>query len=518
MSDYTYPIELIKKAESRIQTQVKGNGADPKDFTLNVKRQGIGIFRAQTSFQIETDIQQKREKGRKNTGRVVPQGQMDTEVRGFISNLTTQDSTISTAKDIIQKMPLNGFGADKEIIPLTAQKTIFCEHVNCQQCQGQGKSKCARCHGKAQMPCNLCNGRGLLKCMQCHGVGTIQSGDKRIPCTMCQGRREKYCTQCKGQRVVSCTACQAKGMTSCTICGGEGVQSVITTITPLLKTTSIVHIPDLDEDSKRMVARVGADILARGGHITIKAIKPVSDDENDDDQAHIDNNAVYYQGRIEWAVADFNYGGKRHDITFAGKKGAVCESSNFMDMIIDKPLTQIKKAANGEGFVAGLLKDACDYRVSRETLSFIANGNRKKAHAQLCKIYKLGTSSDTLKNITQYGYQALKNVTKRPRYIGLTIGLILSCGLSYLWFMHGLRDHTAQYDEMVRYAIDVVPCMIAIAMTILLIKGVGYITLKSTMRDIGITKYKAPALGKAGLYAVIGNMVIWGGFVANLLL
>jgi hypothetical protein len=50
------------------------------------------------------------------------------------------------------------------------------------------------------------------------------------------------------------------------------------------------------------------------------------------------------------------------------------------------------------------------------------------------------------------------------------------------------------------------------------IKSIGYFTFQSVMKDIGIPTKKMPPVGKAGLYGLIGNILLWGGFLGFIIL
>jgi hypothetical protein len=518
MSDYTYPNEFIIKTQKRIQSQLNGNGVDPKETTLTVKRQGVGTLGAQTLFSFDCQVETKTNKGRQNIGRQVTQGTMQAEVQKFISGIQSRDDMEQVAKNLLKKSPHEGFGLDKQVFDIPSEKTILCEHQNCGRCGGQGQAKCHVCQGQGRCQCNLCHGQGLMQCMSCRGVGSTQNqttNEQQI-CTQCQGRRETYCTNCQGQRTTSCGTCNTSGLISCKDCGGEGAQSIVATITPTIKTSAIINLPDLDDDCKNMVAKIGAHVLAKGNHIVIKNVSaPVIEDEEErayyqDEPEEAPKNSLYYTANIEWAVAEINGEGSKRNIYFVGSKGAVANSDPFMKPLFEKPLSLMKRAASGDGFVAGLLKDTCEYRVSRETLECVVGGNKKKAMIALKKTYGLGTTPDMFQAFVINGFKALKKITQRPRYIGLGLGLILSALLSYQWFIGDLRINTVDQATNIRYVLDMVSMIFCMMMSFVFIKGLGFFALQSVMKDIGLPNTKMPAMGKAGMYAIIGNVLIWG--------
>ncbi len=524
MSDYTYPNEFIIKTKQRIQSQLDGNGVDPKKLTLTVKRQGVGTLSAQTLFSFDCQVDTKTQQGRQNIGRHVPQGTMQAEIQKIIVGIQSRDDMEQVAKNLLKKSPHQGFGLDKQLFDIPTEKTILCEHQNCGRCDGQGQAKCHTCQGQGRCQCHLCHGRGLMPCLTCRGVGTVlnQTTNQQQVCTDCHGQREIYCTNCQGQRTTSCSACNTTGRISCKDCGGEGAQSIIATITPTIKTSAVINLPDLDADCKNMVAKVGAEILAKGDHIVIKNVPPPVIDETEERAYYEEEpqdqskDRLYYEAKIEWAVAEVNGDASKRNVYFIGSKGAVASSDPFMKPIFEKPLSLMKRAASGDGFVAGLLKDACEYRVSREILEYVVGGNKKKSMMMLKTKYGLGTTTDIFQSFVINGFKALKKITQRPRYVGLSISLILSSLLSYQWFIGDLRINTVDQNMSIRYVLDIFPMIFCMMISFALIKGLGFFALKSVMKDIGLPNTKMPAMGKAGMYAIIGNVLIWFGSMAYL--
>lgn len=530
MSDYTYPDEFIRKAESRIRKQVTGNGLDPKTISLIVKRQGVGTFTAKTSYDIDVAVTQSSDKGKITKGKIVDQGQTKTEIDQFITDFKDGDAVNQIAKSHIKSLPLNGFGADKMQIPLKDKSLTITEINPCGRCQGQGQSQCQTCHGRGQSQCQLCYGQGLVNCLYCQGLGQIQDGQTMKMCNNCQGKMRVFCTQCHGQKEVPCPPCQAKGRVKCNDCNGDGVNSTHTTAEPYLKISSAINVQELDQEPKTFAAKITPEILAKGGHVDVKETKPPEskDDEkpselsyyqDEDDPLKTDiDHAIYYAVAMPWAVAGVEVAGKPYNVAFVGKKGAVCDAGHFMDDVLDKSSSLIQDAAHGQGFVAGLLKEACQARVSRETLSLVIKTTRKKAMVELGKSYGIGMTKEFLKSLVQNAYLSLKRVTRRPRYIGLAIGLLFSAVIYYYWFMSGGRDVTSNHPQNMRLAMDGIPLGGGAILTLIMIKAVGFMTFRSVIRDIGLSTTKMPPVGKAGLYGFVGNLLLWGGFFGYLLI
>ncbi len=523
MSDYTYPVELIKKTKSRIQKQVEGNGLDPKNIDLTLKRQGLGVFHAHTHFTIDSKVETNFTKGKQAQGRLIDSGQSQSEIATFVHDCESDEAIKTQAIEIIKALPLKGFGADKNEIPLGGQKLILSEQTSCGRCQGKGQAQCQTCHGRGQAECVMCHAQGYLQCLHCAGRGEIQNGNQMQICNYCHGKRQVFCTECHGQKQTPCKMCQARGINTCAECKGEGANTTNITITPIIKIASEIFIAELDDEPKIFASNIGAFRLAKGGHIDIKIVE--APEVDDSDIAYYDDkpedpfkNSVYYEATMPWAVLECDINGKSYKIALAGQKGAVAESKYFMDVLLAYPINILSQAAKGDGFVAGLLKEAAEYRVSRETLSAVIQKGPNKAMADISKLYAIGLSKPTLQGFVKNSYLALKRITRRPRYIGLGIGLVISALINYLWFIDNIRNVNEPFEMTIRYMMDGLPLGLGIIVTIIAIKGAGYFTFQSVMRDLGITSKKMPALGKAGIYGLIGNLVLWGGVFASLLI
>lgn len=516
MSDYTYPIELIKKAESRIRLQLDGNGIDSKNISLQIKRQGIGVFTAETRYEADIAITNSSEKGKKIKGQLIDSNKIQSEIQGCIANIKSKDTLDSTARENIKSLPLRGFGAENVKINLKNEKKTYTEHATCERCNGQCQSQCQTCNGRGQMQCQTCHSQGFIQCLMCNGRGQTQDDSGMKYCHQCQGKGRNFCTQCHGQKQIACSQCGAKGTTQCQNCNGDGVNSTHITVEPFLKISSAINIQELDDEPKIYASKAGAMNLIKGKHVDYEEIKPPESEDierayyEDEPEDHT-KNTVYYQVKMPWAATEIQLNDKPYKIAFVGQKGAVVDSGHFMDDLLKPQLEMLSNAARGNGFVAGLIKDACETRVSRETLMLVATKSRKKAMVTIFKKYNIGFTKPTIQSMVQNSYLALKQITKRPRYIGLAVGLTISTLIYYYWFINDGRAYSNQYPINIRYAMDSIPLIIGIFITLILTKITAFFTFKSVMNDIGINTYKMPALGKAGLYGLIGNLILWVG-------
>lgn len=519
MTDYSYPADLTAKASARIQAQLKGNRDDLDKAELVITKQGLGIIKGKTGYDINCTTEQQTETGKSTKGKVVEGGQLQQEVEAHLKALSKEKTYETAALENIKKLPSEGFGADKQTFPLSQGKTVFVEHRTCQTCRGEKQMTCAVCSGNGRSQCHKCAGIGEMNCLLCHGQGQIKVGDQAQQCHECQGRGRVYCNLCHGQKFITCATCQGQGRILCKSCDGKGASSKIITVIPQITTHAEIHIHDLDPEPKRMASLVTPEKLVAGGHIKCKTVKAPEKPEKErayyEDAPEPEKKSVHYEAELPWAVGEITIDQKPFKLYFAGDKGAVCEADNFMDQALQKPLSLLESAANNSMNTSSDLEEASKYRFSRETLTAVINGRKKKAALSLHKQYSLGLSKPAIMSAVKNGYLALKKVTRKPRYIGLGIGLCIAVALYAGWFIGGFRSMSEGQDQMIRFGIDGVLFILGGLLTMATIKISGLMALKTVFDKIGVpvTAKTMPAVGKAGLYGWGGCLLVWGGLL-----
>lgn len=498
--------------------QLKGNGPEDGDIRLTVKKQGLGKMTGRTGYNVDCKITQRTEPGKSTQGKTVAEGGLKTEVDAHLRKIENDRSFEDNVIAKIKKLPMEGFGADKIALSLTQGQTVFIEHQICRNCHGQGRAICATCHGQGRAPCRKCSGSGDMNCFLCHGSGQVPNGNQQQICHSCQGRGRTYCDLCHGQKLVACASCNAKGTIACKPCQGKGAFSLIATVTPEATTQAEIHIHNLDPEPKRMASLISPEKLVGGGHAACRIVAPPVQEGEErayyEDEPKAEKQAVYYEADLQWATTGLQLNGKDYEISFAGSKGAVCESGPFMDAVLQKPLAMLKDAATGKQPAATVITETCRYRFFRDMLAALIRLRHKKAAIILSRSYGLGLSRQTLTEALQSGNLALKKVTRRPRYIGLAAGLAIATALFGGWFAMGGRNMGAGLNENMRYALDTVLLVAAIGLTFAGVKLCGLYALKTVFAAIGVpaTAKSVPAAGKAGLYGIGGCIGLWAVF------
>lgn len=515
MTDYSYPQELIKKVENRIRAQLDGNSdIAAKSVSIDVIKTGKSSFTSTTEYELDCKASVTQDKGKSTKGRLISPGTSKQEIESYLNQLQHNPKFNKIAKDHIMALPLSGFGADNELIALNGETITVTEQSPCGTCQGKGQSQCAQCNGRGRKQCPNCHSTGLIHCHYCQGRGEIKTGDQMRTCTQCQGRRQIYCPSCRGQKQISCTTCQSRGVTTCEQCAGSGCHSIHTTATPFLKTHSTIHIQELDDDPKRMAAKIGGVTLIKGDHAKMN-IKS-SHSNNSDETTESEDRAIHYEVTFPWAIGDITLNDRNYRLSICGKKGAVSDGGKFMDHILLDAYDLFQKCAEGQGNTTKFLYNGIkSHRVSRETLSLLMK--IKKPKAVMSKIYKqypIGLSKDFIQNFVRNGYRALQRMTRNVRYIALTSSVLLNAIIYYVWFMRDQKSEIAKYlPNQIPYLFDAVLLLFAIVINIIFIKFAGYAVTRNFIKSLDIKGFTTPPMGKAGVYGIIITIILWIGFM-----
>jgi hypothetical protein len=438
MSNYKYPENLIKKVESRIAHQLDGNSATIQDIEFKIKRQGLDQFSARTAYDLDCQVKTSKITGRYTQGKIVPSNEITSAIDNYLSSMKDQKSTNSLLNEKVKSLPNKGFAVDKSMLTMDSETTSFVSHEKCINCQGKGKNDCVPCRVTGRQNCVPCQSTGLIQCMVCRGQRQININGEMKPCHQCQGRGQSICTYCNGQRSIMCPNCQGKAQLMCKGCDGKGDISTIHTVTAKAVTKAQINIQELNADSKRMVSIVSPLNLAKGGHIKVEITKPPADEEDNsawyEDQKIIDKSGVFYIARVPWAVGEVTYKNKPYNINIIGEKGAVAESANFMDHVLNPLINLLNNAAKSGEQPMSILDKACTYRVSRETIQSLKKQSAKKTMILLSRTYGLGLSKKSIQSIVKNIQNTMKRATQKYHHMGYVVGFVLTISILGIWF------------------------------------------------------------------------------------
>lgn len=497
--------DLTQKALKQIRQLCDGNGVSADSVQIAQQNPEVISMEALTHLELDTKTKEEEHVGK------IEQGTFVQNPEAMASTITEAQQKIiknNNSRELISKKILNrpdkGFALHGEEIELTELQKDFSTHVPCRSCAGQGGKVCSQCNGQRQEVCTQCHGRTMIPCRHCHGQGFSKNPDgSQKQCNFCFGHRQVSCPLCQKTGRMKCRACKATGQIKCDPCKGGGIFTHIMSVLPVVKTLFEMDRAELPDSVVGAFERNGPRLAARG-HMDLDANMVTRKD---------DGIAIKYQTSFPYADMVLKINGKPVKASAFGSKGKIIKVKPFLESLIKPGLDNLKKAAKNDGHVSGNIKKATHYRIISRAISLTATTQKKKALLELKKRYPIGIRTQALQALIQLSDKAIGNVTRKPRYIGLAGGLILS-GAAYAGlFLSGIYAQiTAGLTQ---------PIEIAIALGLIIAGGfISLFTIKfaaqrSMANAIG---HLLPSGGRtktaaktrtSGLYAFLGSALIF---------
>lgn len=434
LSEIDKEYEVI--AQQKIRDMVDGNGVKGEDVKF-LQFEGATLqFLATTKLQFRFKTLERIEAGRK-TGLTVVSGLAQVK-----EEITKQEQKITHRGDIIKRIQTHivegrkdmGYGLNGEMIKLPFLYIEYVFHQACNTCKAKGQVMCQRCNGLGYEKCTQCHGQGLEVCIQCHGDMFIQGNNGRQQCPKCHGRGKSSCRLCHERMKIQCRVCKTKGSTTCTVCNGHAWNSHIYKL-------EIDAMPSFEYDRENVRQRIGDIIDAMGSklidHAKIKAIFKTENEKDYEDKR--DYIAIPYIVHLPYAEIRYSIGDQVYNTLLFGNKCELKHVPFILDKLLKTPIARLKEAAENRGNVADKIKNCCDYKIIKQAVLASARMPLNKAAKKLKFDNPHGLQNNTIKSLVVYADQAIKNITRRPRKIGM-IGGIISLSILYgLYFMAGLR-------------------------------------------------------------------------------
>lgn len=120
-------------------------------------------------------------------------------------------------------------GSDDWTLESTGGQAIQCDscdgsgRTTCYECDGDGEYECGNCDGNGEVDCSNCDGQCDVECSNCDGEGTIEDSEgNEEECPQCSGRGREECDECGGRGTEDCNICDGDGRRECQECGGPG--------------------------------------------------------------------------------------------------------------------------------------------------------------------------------------------------------------------------------------------------------------------------------------------------------
>lgn len=525
-TEITYPNEqaLAQKALEHVRAVFRGNGIKIENITIKTQKITQHTMNAGTYLELKPILSERSSPGKTVAGHLSTSRE---EVTRTIDQTMIKAASDTAMKAQIANVLLSrsdqGFGLNRQAVPLGFLEKEFTWHEACQTCRGSARAPCIKCQGRRLETCVKCIGRGLMKCPMCRATGLLQ-GNK---CPRCHAQRYVACDGCQRSGMMPCRTCSATGVMKCQTCAGQGWKSHVIT----LKAQGLTYF----EYDAKSVPKGAADSIetnaVRLAHEKIIKIKGrVADDKE---------NALgaSYEVSFPYGEIEFTLGKKDIKINLFGYKAELVEFPNILDKLLAPMVAELEDAANNKGDVAKTIQKATRFRLIAQAFLLTHKLSNKKTAAQLLKTFDIGLSIGLAERLAYLADATSSLITRKPRYYGLGLGLLLMAFVNALYYLLPVRSSLASALPTIKidFILDILPVILgglATTLTIQLMaagairKALGHLTSKdkkSTLmpkaKSIGWWGYGGAlviTLGMIELSALRGNAPHWYEFLSKM--
>ena len=516
-----------EQALEHIKSLVKGNQCDPESVTLEEFEGEILHFQAENMLNIITKMSNKRVPG-------LVQGatKVDNEIaakeamtKAYLT-LADDKNMEKQIRDVILNRPDKGFALDNEVIALPFWKKEFVVPEPCQTCKTTGNVTCLPCSGKGITPCPQCQGSAMSHCTHCNGAQMINGPNgQRIQCPICHGRGKIGCNGCGQSGRIQCKTCRSRGTTVCPNCQGNAWSSVIHTVEIQVRTQFDYPRDKLPEKVVALIERYDNKIK-EFAEIKIaedqESVVNLDDEEKQRQQEVADKRKdirfpILYEVILPYGHIEYAINGKSYYTFLFGNQASLEHVSPFIDDLIKNGVRKLHDAAELRGDVHENLKMAGEYRTVKEGIVFTASHSLKKARAKLKQANMLGLSDNALNEIILLSDRALKNITKKPRLMGLGFSALLNIALFGAYFLTPIRDKVVGHlpNANLQGLIDGIVFLVAMYIGVMIIQMTANSAIKKTMAMLlpGGIKTAPPKLGQIAYWNAVMCLAIFVGIL-----
>ena len=495
---------MPQRALKKIKALCKGNGVKLDDIKTHQVNGEVVNCVGITHIELASEVRTENKKGQVVVGKLVESPeQIKQGIDESSKALLSSESSRKKIAELLMERPDQGFASHGEVIELDALNDVYCMHKPCNQCGGNSRMACNRCNGRKQEICSQCHGKSMIPCNFCSATGQMQGPDgKHTQCNRCMGERMAACPLCRRTGHISCRQCKGQGNITCAGCAGDGWFTDITMLHVKIKTLFEIDRTTIPNLVVPMIENNGGALVEKG-HVRVKS-----------EAVKRKDGGLALQYATKFPFADFSIGLGKHNITFSafGYNCKMLKVPDFLDKLISPGLGRLNKAAQGEGSAADLIKGASKYRLLNKAITLGLTKSKKQAFMELKKSYPFGVSDKRLQQAIILSNRAFANVTRKPRYIGLGIGLALSAAIFAGYYLGPLRAKILPMlnNETVQMAVDLGLIAIGGVLSALMIKVVAKKSMQDILNDIGINNMKGGGVktGKSGLYGFIGSAIL----------
>ena len=498
---------LLKRALERIRSVCKGNGIAAEDIKLASSDLEVRITHAATYLSVQPRQSEKTVNGKQSTGipvsgRADMQSRIDKTILDAINQPAKRDSLL---KSVMERGDA-GFGLKNKTFTLNDLSQDYSWSEGCKTCHGQGRTQCPRCHGQRQEKCNQCHGSTTIACNMCRGTGQIMGPDgKPKTCTKCHGKRQIGCPLCHRTGRITCRQCKGTGYANCTACSGTGFQSHIVHLSAQAEPHFEFDRAHLPSGLIRMLEK-DPQKLTDSDTVKIEA-GPIEDELN--------TLGVLYRMKFPAGDITFSLKGKPLKATLFGYDARLSGLPPFLEKMIAPGLAALKKAASGHGDVGRAVKQASRYRLLGVALITAAQRPVKETTRRLLKTFPLGLQASSAKTIAKQADQATALITRKPRYVGLVLGLIIVALLYGLYYIGPGRltiEPLLQDNKLAKAFVDLMIIFIGGSITSLSIRMTAKSALQHALGHLVDGKKRKKLLPKtrsSGWWGYAGGLVVY---------
>lgn len=512
------PDDVLEKAVKLVQAITRGNGLRGLQVALGDFEGAIIKFEAYEIFHMDPQISEKRVPGKQNgeaAGSVID---MRNRMQAVLAKVTENPDVKKHTIEMLRKRLDLGFALAGQSIALNNYNKNYVVHELCNSCGGRKFMLCGVCHGDGRAKCHRCKGAMQVDCPICHGHRTVAAGNTRRTCSKCNGNGKVGCSLCEGRGFTKCRNCKGDGRLNCQSCRATGMHSIIGNLQVKAKCafwydkealTAAENAPELppliDLLGPRMVTEKHADIIFIEETERLKQL---------DQEVKADEYKIPYRVRLPWGDISF----RLKDTIVRGKLFGFNPTLHHVDAFLEEPLIpgihKLEEAGRTRGDAVQNIKDASRFRALGEALVLIARMNHARAFEAYEKRYPFGLRTDTLHNILNSADAALKNVTRRPRRMGVLYGGLLSLVLLAGFYMTPVRAQLYAQIPLnpARVALDLALLALVMIVSWFVVQASATKALQDAMAHLLPPEKRnqlSPKPGRAGYVGMALSCVLW---------
>lgn len=509
------------KAIQKIKSLVKGNKCDPESITLKEFDGKILHFRAENIITLISKPRSKEVAGRVDgPTKIANEAAAQEAMNNAYLALAGDPDTEKKITGIILNRKDKGFGIDNVYLDLPFLTKEFVSYKQCATCRATGKVMCLPCNGKGRDLCKHCKGTRLAHCTHCHGARQINGPDgQKINCPICHAQGKVGCKKCRETGYIPCKVCASRGETTCPTCQGSAWSSMVYTMEIKARTQFDYPKEVLPEKVALMIEETGAEISE---YAEIKVCEdPVSinqwhdaEKKRQQDVAETRNDIsipILYEVTLPYGHMEYDINDKGYYTFLFGHQAALTHVSPFLDDLIVNGIRKLEDAAELRGDVHDNIMAAGEYRSVKEGIIFAASSSLGKAKKQLKAGNSLGLSDEAIKEIITLSDRALKNMTKKPRLVGLGVAAALYLFMFGIYFLTPIRNMITDNigNSLLHPVLDFIMFGAVTYIGVTVIQQVAQSAITKTMKTLipkGI-KTAGAKLGKTAIW----NIIIAGG-------